>query len=96
MAIATVWKCNRDGTMFEDKKEAEAHDKMLELAEGFADFLKQNIAGLDEQLADEVGRLLAGRRDDLLKACKGSPEVLRVPLGDDEEDRKVATLGAGR
>ena len=96
MAIATVWKCDRDGTMFEDKKAAETHDKMLELAESIADFLCRSIAGIDEQLSFEVGRLLAERRDDLVKACKGNPEVLIDPPGDDEEDRKVATLGANR
>jgi uncharacterized protein len=96
MAIVAVWKCDRDGAMFEDKKEAEAHDKMLELAESIADLLKRNIAGIDAALTDDIGRLLAGRRADLIKACKGSPEALLDPPSEDEEDRKIATLGAGR
>ena len=96
MAIVAVWKCDRDGAMFEDKKEAEAHDKMLELAESIAGLLRRNIAGIDEQLTDEVGRLLAKRRSDLIKACKGSPDALLDPPRDDEEDQKVATLGVGR
>ena len=32
MAVIAVWKCDRDGTMFADKKEAEEYDKMLELS----------------------------------------------------------------
>ncbi|MCV6613398.1 MAG: YebG family protein [Cellvibrionaceae bacterium] len=29
MAVVAVWKCDRDGKMFENKKDAEEHDKML-------------------------------------------------------------------
>jgi dsDNA-binding SOS-regulon protein len=64
--------------MFEDKKEAESHDKMLELAEGITFMLRENISGIDEKISHEVGVLLAKRRDDLVKACKGKPEVLMI------------------
>ena len=76
MAVIAVWKCDRDGAMFDNKKEAEAHDKMLELAESITFMLQENIDGIDERISKEVGVLLAKRSDDLVKACKGKPDVL--------------------
>ena len=97
MAVVAVWKCDRDGAMFEDKKEAEAHDKMLELAESITTLLRQNINGINEQISQEVGLLLAKRRDDLLKACKGKTDALLTSLSDaDEEEQKVTALSPGQ
>ena len=76
MAVVAVWKCDRDGSMFDDKKLADAHDKMLELAEGIMHLIEQNIKGISEQTAEEIGLLLAKNSEHLVKACKGKPEVL--------------------
>lgn len=43
MAVIAVWKCDRDGSMFEDKKLADAHDKMLELAESITRLIEANV-----------------------------------------------------
>lgn len=96
MAVIAVWKCDRDGAMFENKKDAEAHDKMLELAESITGLLRDNIEGIDDHISEEVGLLLARRRDDLCKACKGNPEALRAAPADDnaQEDEKVTNLAA--
>jgi uncharacterized protein len=83
MAVIAVWKCDRDGAMFENKKDAEAHDKMLELAEGITQLLRRNIEEIDEEISREVGLVLARRSDDLAKACKGKTEAL---LADEEEE----------
>lgn len=76
MGVIAVWKCDRDGAMFENKKDAEEHDKMLELAANISTLLEQNISGLSEQIAEEIGLLLARRRETLAKACKGNPDIL--------------------
>ena len=76
MAVIAVWKCDRDGSMFEDKKAAEAHDKMLELAESITQLIEANIKSVSENDAEEIGLLLAKRSDDLVKACKGKPAAL--------------------
>jgi len=76
MAVIAVWKCDRDGSMFEDKKAADAHDKMLELAENITLLIEAGVPGINEQHAEAVGLLLASRSDDLVKACKGKPDVL--------------------
>ena len=43
MAVIAMWKCDRDGSMFEDKKAADEHDKMLELGEVFSRLLQKVI-----------------------------------------------------
>ncbi|MFT6389511.1 MAG: dsDNA-binding SOS-regulon protein [Cellvibrionaceae bacterium] len=76
MAVVAVWKCDRDGKMFSDKKDAEEYDKMLELAANIAQFIEQHIPKIDESISEEIGILLAKHRETLAKACKGKPELL--------------------
>ena len=76
MAVIAVWQCDRDGSMFQNKKDAEEYDKMLELAENISAFIGNNIQGLDSGKAEAIGLLLARERELLAKACKGKPEVL--------------------
>lgn len=76
MAVVAMWKCDRDDTMFDNKKDADAHDKMLELAENFSLFLGKHIAGIGEQDAENIGLLLAKNKDVLIAACKGNPDLL--------------------
>ena len=45
--------------MFDNKKDADAHDKMLELAEEFTALLERQIEGIDEVKAESFGLLLA-------------------------------------
>ncbi len=75
MAVVAVWKCDRDGTMFDNKKEAEEHDKMLELAANITCLIEKHV-DISEQDSEAIGLLLAQRRDKLAVACKGKPEVL--------------------
>ena len=76
MAVIAVWKCTRDGAMFDDKKEAEMHDKMLELAANITTLIEREISGVDEKMAEEIGLMLAKRSEVLAKACKGKPDLL--------------------
>ncbi|MEY4590593.1 MAG: hypothetical protein RL497_2669 [Pseudomonadota bacterium] len=76
MAVIAVWQCDRDGAMFQNKKDADEYDKMLELAESIGQLLEQNISGLSEAQVEAIGLLLARRREALVKACKGRPEAL--------------------
>lgn len=100
MAVIAVWKCDRDGAMFDNKKDAEAHDKMLELAESITFMLQENIEGIDDRISREVGVLLAKRSDDLVKACKGKPAVLMTKVektSESEADEgNVASLVANQ
>lgn len=76
MAVVAVWKCDRDGAMFDNKKDAEDHDKMLELAANITSLIENHVPKIDDSVSESIGLLLAERREVLAKACKGKPELL--------------------
>jgi uncharacterized protein len=76
MPVIAMWKCDRDGSMFDSKKEADAYDKMLELGEQFTALLESQISGIDEAKAENFGLLLAKNKDLVIQACKGNSEAL--------------------
>ena len=83
MAVIAVWQCDRDGSMFEDKKLAEEHDKYLELAANITQLIENEIPGIDDKHSEAIGLLLAKRREPLAKACKGKPDELLLPFEDE-------------
>jgi dsDNA-binding SOS-regulon protein len=83
VAVVAMWKCDRDDTMFDSKKEADAHDKMLELAESFSFFLGKQIDGISEKDAENIGLLLSKNKNVLIAACKGNPDLL-LEIGNDD------------
>lgn len=97
MAVIAVWQCDRDNSMFTNKKDAEEHDKMLELAENITALIESNIDGIDEKHSEAIGILLSKHRDNLAKACKGKPEaLLDLPAEDVKvsENTVVASIAA--
>ncbi len=86
MAVIAMWMCDRDQSMHDTKKAADAHDKMLELAEAFTLLLEQQGKGINESQAEGFGLLLARNKDQLIQACKGNPEVLGE-LGSEDEGK---------
>src|SRR5690606_2880401 len=82
MAVIAVWQCDRDGSMFEDKKQAEEHDKYLELAANITSIIESQIPGINEQHSEAIRLLLAQRREQLAKACNGKPDELLQPYED--------------
>ena len=76
MAVIAMWKCDRDGTMFDDKKAADAHDKMLELGDVFTRLLEQVVPGVDEAKAEEFGLIMARHKDQVVLACKGKIDAM--------------------
>ncbi|WP_372862216.1 YebG family protein [Spongiibacter sp.] len=93
MAVVAKWMCDRDNTMFDSKKDADAYDKMLELAEQFSALLQREIPGVDDNKAEEFGILLAKNKDSLVQACKGKVEVLES-LGSEPSSNVQAIAGA--
>jgi len=92
MPVIAMWKCDRDGSMFENKKDADAHDKMLELAEQFTALLESQIEGLDEVKAESFGLLLARNKEIIAQACKGKPEVLSDIYSEKSEEDNVTPI----
>ena len=90
-----MWKCDRDDAMFGSKKEADAHDKMLELAESFRQLFETHIEGISEQDAENIGILLARDKNMLIAACKGHPEMLLdIGAEDPPEASNITPLAA--
>jgi len=77
--------------MFDSKKEADAHDKMLELAEQFTSLLESKIDGIDEEQAESFGLLLAKNKELIVQACRGKPEVLS-DVSESQEDSNVSQI----
>ena len=94
MAVVAMWKCDRDDAMFDSKKDADTHDKMLELAESFGLFLEKHIKDISEQDAENIGLLLSRNKDILVTACKGKPELLLDIGSDDQKKSNVTPLAA--
>ena len=88
MAVIAVWQCDRDGTMFQDKKEAEEYDKMLELAENITALIEKHVPAVSMEHGEAVGLLLAKHRDLLAKACKGKPDALLEAMNDNASQGK--------
>lgn len=76
MAVIAMWKCDRDGSMFEDKKAADEHDKMLELGEVFTRLLQKVIPDVDELKAEEFGLIMARNKEQVMLACKGKIDAM--------------------
>lgn len=92
MAVVTLFMSDRDTSKtFTSKKEADAYDKMLELAEGLSGFIEQNIEGLDEQQIEDLGLLLARNKDKLSAAIKGNCDALFR-----EDDETVTPISAAK
>lgn len=91
MPLVAMWKCDRDNAMFENKKDADDHDKMLELAEQFTALAQCQLKNIDEGSAEKFGLLLAKNKQLIIQACKGKPEVLDGVGNPDSSVTKLAT-----
>lgn len=94
MAVIAMWKCDRDGTMFDDKKDAEAHDKMLELGDVFTRLLEKVVPGIDEKKAEEFGLVLARNKEQVMLACKGKIEAMEDVIAGPNNVTKLETAEA--
>jgi dsDNA-binding SOS-regulon protein len=76
MSLVPMWKCDRDNSMFESKKNADTHDKMLELAEQFTALAEYQFKNINETEAEQFGMLMAKNKELIIQACKGKPETM--------------------
>lgn len=89
-----MWKCDRDDTMFDDKKAADAYDKMLELGEVFTRLLEQVVPGVDESKAEEFGLILARNKEQVVLACKGKIEAMEEVIAGPDNVVKLESVDA--
>lgn len=77
MAVETLYRSTRDlETTFLDRKLADAHDQMLELAESLMDVLLKNVEGLTEKQAEDAGIFMAKNRAAFAAAFKNNAAAL--------------------
>jgi hypothetical protein len=79
MSVIVQYIVVRDGDekmTFATKKEADAYDKMLDIADNLFDFLGNSNIVLDETRKEEISLLLAEKRDEVMPILRGvSPKT---------------------
>ena len=81
MAVITKYFVVRNGVeidkVFEDKKKADAYDKMLDAAEKLAEFIKGSDidADIDKKTIDKISIFLAKRGPEVIQILKGVKPV---------------------
>ncbi|MBL1273671.1 MAG: YebG family protein [Oceanospirillales bacterium] len=87
MAVQAVYFSDRDGLdmalkhpetmLFTSKADADARDKILELAEEIQVFLARKVEGLGDDMAEKCAMAIAEEKDLFQKALK-KPDVLNA------------------
>jgi len=85
MAVEILYRSTRDlETTFVDRKLADAHDQMLELAELLTEVLIKNVSGLTEKHAEDASIYMAKNRAVFAAAFKNNASALNE-LSDRQE-----------
>jgi dsDNA-binding SOS-regulon protein len=81
MAVIVKYVVVRDGKedmIFTTKKEADAYDKMLDIAEQLHDFIQASEIGIAADQLDDLTFFMAQHRDQIGRILKGgAPEVAK-------------------
>lgn len=88
MAVITQYVVVRDGVekmTFTSKKEADAYDKMLDIADSLIPFIGAADCGLDELTTEKLAFYFATHKDDLSSLLKGG-----VPAKPEAAPKKAA------
>jgi uncharacterized protein len=95
MAVVTLYMSDRDKSQtFTDKKEADAYDKMLELADAFRQFIEREIADVSEEKAEEIGLAFAKNAQSVAAAIKGRTEALLAETDSADKDKDDSSTGS--
>ncbi|KAF4562232.1 MULTISPECIES: YebG family protein [Pseudomonas] len=77
MAVEVLYRSTRDlEKVFLDRKLADAHDQMLELAEILTAVLMKNVTGLGEKQAEDASIFMAKNRAVFAAAFKSGANAL--------------------
>ena len=82
MAVIVKYIVVRNGEekmTFATKKEADAHDKMLDIADNLFDFLESAKTKLTEDQLEEISLVMAQKRDALMLILRGMNPKKQVP-----------------
>ena len=85
MAVEVLYRSTRDlEKVFLDRKLADAHEQMLELAEILTSVLIKNVPGLDEKQAEDASIFMAKNRAIFASAFKSGANALDQLTGKDD------------
>ncbi|QYK03012.1 YebG family protein [Shewanella psychrotolerans] len=82
MAVITKFVVVREGVekmTFTSKKEADAYDKMLDIADNLLPFIEQSALGLDDSATEKLCFYLAENKDQLMGLLKGGVAPKSAP-----------------
>ncbi|WP_028774001.1 YebG family protein [Shewanella waksmanii] len=82
MAVITKFVVVREGVekmTFTSKKEADAYDKMLDIADNLLPFISEADLGFDDEASEKLSFYLAQHKDQLMALLKGAP-VKKAPV----------------
>jgi uncharacterized protein len=100
MAVIVKYIVVRNGEekmTFATKKEADAYDKMLDIADNLFEFLENSDLKLSEDQMEGVSLLLAQKRDTVMPILRGiSPKKQGPPKSKAEADRSGSEAKAGK
>ncbi|GIU16900.1 hypothetical protein TUM4261_35900 [Shewanella sp. c952] len=82
MAVVTKFVVVREGVekmTFTSKKEADAYDKMLDIADNLIPFLTNSELELEDNDIEKLGFFLAQHKDELQSLLKGAAIANKAP-----------------
>ncbi len=82
MAVITQFVVVREGVekmTFTSKKEADAYDKMLDIADNLIPFIQKAELGIDEAVSEQLAFYFANNKDELTNLLKGAVTVNSTP-----------------
>ncbi|ESE41130.1 YebG family protein [Shewanella decolorationis] len=82
MAVITQFVVVREGVekmTFTSKKEADAYDKMLDIADNLIPFIQKAQLGIDETVSEQLAFYFANNKDELTNLLKGVVQVNSTP-----------------
>ena len=97
MAVIVKYVVVRDGVekmTFTTKKEADAYDKMLDIAENLQAFIENSEIEVPEELLEPLSLFLAEKRDQVGALLKGG--TLKAASEEKAEPKPSAAKKAGR
>ncbi|WP_054014083.1 YebG family protein [Pseudoalteromonas sp. R3] len=92
MAVIVKYVVERNGVermTFTSKKEADAYDKMLDVAEALEGMLEKVDVPLSEQQVESLALEIAKQKDDFMAILKGT----KVPSKKDNEEKPAGKKG---
>lgn len=82
MAVITQFVVVREGVekmTFISKKEADAYDKMLDIADNLIPFIQKAQLEIDETVSEQLAFYFANNKDELTNLLKGVVQVNSTP-----------------